>query len=313
MRKRDARAETRGRRARSALLMWSGAAIAACVSVSVPIEPQRYHRTAAVEGADELMGADECAACHDEVQGYAPIATNHADCESCHGPGNVHADSEEITDIRYPASVECLGCHEAGRANNLSWSTGEHERAGVICSDCHNPHNREPRNLRRVKRLNFPNADASSQLCISCHEEIASQLDLPSHHPVQEGMIGCPDCHAPHGDRRIALGSGTALCSSCHQDYAGPWIFEHLPAAESCTDCHAPHGAVSYNLLDTSQPTLCLSCHSTPDIWHLRAGEGDPIGPGTSISTAVSEAFYTRCTDCHGAIHGSYEDPFLRR
>jgi len=306
-----AKAERRSIRTRSTLLVWAGAAIVACATVSVPIEPQRFHRTAAVEGANELMGADECSTCHDEVLGRAPIPAYHADCESCHGAGNMHVDSEEIADIRYPSSSECLECHESGHTTALAWGTGEHERAGVICADCHNPHNREPQNVRSVARMNFPNADANSQLCISCHAEVAAQLHLPSHHPVREGMVGCTDCHAPHGDRRTALGGGTALCSSCHQDHAGPWIFEHSPVSETCTGCHAPHGAASYNLLDTSQPALCLSCHSSPDTWHIRTGE--PLGPGDPITTAVSQAFYTRCTDCHGAIHGSYEDPYLRR
>jgi len=158
--------------------------------------------------------------------------------------------------------------------------------------------------------VNFPNADASSQLCVSCHADVASRMSLPSHHPVREGMVSCTDCHAPHGDRRTALGTPTAQCAGCHQDHVGPWIFEHTPVAEDCTLCHDPHGAAAQNLLETNQPALCLSCHTTPDSWHLRAGEGLPVG--SPISSPVASAFYTRCTDCHGAIHGSYEDPHLR-
>jgi predicted CXXCH cytochrome family protein len=98
----------------------------------------------------------------------------------------------------------------------------------------------------------------------------------------------------------------------------GPWIFEHLPVAEDCASCHYPHGTASYTLLETSQPALCLSCHTTPDYWHLDTGEGlpprDPItGEFASITGDVASAFYTRCTDCHSAIHGSYEDPHLLR
>jgi predicted CXXCH cytochrome family protein len=66
--------------------------------------------------------------------------------------------------------------------------------------------------------------------------------------------------------------------------------------------CHAPHGAAAYNLLDTNQPAICLSCHTPADTWH---GSG-------AITGKVASSIYTRCTDCHGAIHGSYEDPHLR-
>lgn len=286
------------------MLLLGGATILACATVWAPAAPKSFHRTTPVAGADERIGAEECTACHEEVQGHAPITSYHGDCESCHGPGVLHADSESPQDIRFPSSQDCLGCHESGRTTHLSWSTGEHERSGVMCSDCHNPHNREPQGIRHTAQANLPYASAGSQLCVSCHAEIASRLSLPSHHPVREGMLDCTDCHEPHADRRTTLGGATALCAGCHQDHVGPWVFEHPPVAEDCTLCHNPHGAASYNLLDTNQPALCISCHTTADVWHL---------PGGTLNGAVASSFYTRCTDCHGAIHGSYEDPHLRR
>jgi DmsE family decaheme c-type cytochrome len=285
--------ERRGARPFSVLLLWAGAVILACATVSIPIESRRHHRTAAIEGADQPIGAEECSACHDEVLGHAPITAFHEDCESCHGAGTLHVDSEATTDIRFPTSRDCLACHESGHATHLAWGTGEHERAGLLCSDCHNPHNREPQQLRRGQQVTFLQATQSTQLCISCHPGVASQLNLPSHHPVREGMLDCTDCHEPHGDRRTELG---------HQDHVGPWIFEHPPVIEDCTMCHAPHGAAAYNLLDTNQPAICLSCHTPADTWH---GSG-------AITGKVASSIYTRCTDCHGAIHGSYEDPHLR-
>jgi DmsE family decaheme c-type cytochrome len=128
---------------------------------------------------------------------------------------------------------------------------------------------------------------------------VASQLNLPSHHPIREGMIGCTDCHKPHENRRVTLGARTALCTSCHQDHAGPWIFEHPPVAEDCTICHSPHGTNSDNLLATNQPGACISCHTVP------------LGHASTASS--TRLHFTRCTDCHGAVHGSYADAILRR
>jgi DmsE family decaheme c-type cytochrome len=278
-------------RIRSRLLIVSVVVLAGCVTVwRLPSQP--YHRTANVVDA-ELVGADECEDCHDEVKERAPSTEYHADCESCHGPGSLHVESEEPEDVRYPASSDCLGCHESGRTGHLAWATGEHERAGVICSDCHDLHNREPLHVRTVEVAGFGYLDATSTLCIRCHTDVGSRLNFPSHHPVREGMLSCTDCHAPHGDRRTALGDRTTLCTGCHQDHAGPWIFEHTPVAEGCNTCHDPHGTAEYNLLDSIEPALCLSCHTVPVVHEPRA------------------RYYTRCTDCHGAIHGSYESPVL--
>jgi DmsE family decaheme c-type cytochrome len=250
----------------------------------------------------ELVGAEECEVCHEEVGGYLPAPDYHADCEACHGPGELHADSEELTEIRFPANADCLACHETGRSTHMAWITSEHERAGILCSDCHDTHNREPRHVRKASALQgaiLMHARGTTQLCTSCHPDVAAQLNLPSHHPIREGMIGCTDCHKPHENRRVTLGARTALCTSCHQDHAGPWIFEHPPVAEDCSLCHSPHGANADNLLATNQPGACISCHTVP-LFHA-AG---------STTTGVH---FTRCTDCHGAVHGSYTDAVLRR
>lgn len=274
--------------------------LGACVTKWTPPVPQSYHRTAPIPDALEFVGADECEACHEEVGGYAPAPEYHEDCESCHGPGELHADSEEPTEIRFPANDDCISCHGKGRKTHLAWTTSEHERTGVLCSDCHDLHNREPRKIREASAVQgavLRHGGATSQLCASCHTEIAASLNLPSHHPVREGMLDCADCHPPHEDRRFALGARTALCTSCHEDHAGPWIFEHTPVAEDCTECHAVHGSASYNLLETPQPGLCISCHTVAVLG----------------ATHEPTAFVTRCTDCHGAVHGSYADPHLQR
>jgi DmsE family decaheme c-type cytochrome len=243
----------------------------------------------------ELVGAEECEVCHDEVKGLPPAPDYHAECEGCHGAGELHADSEELNEIRFPANADCLECHETGRSTHMSWSTSEHEQAG------HNPHNREPLHVRKASALQgaiLMHARGTTQLCTSCHPGVASQLNLPSHHPIREGMIGCTDCHKPHENRRVTLGARTALCTSCHQDHAGPWIFEHPPVAEDCTLCHSPHGTNADSLLATSQPGACISCHTIP-LGHANT-------PGAVV-------LHSTCTECHGAVHGSYSDAVLRR
>ncbi len=144
----------------------------------------------------------------------------------------------------------------------------------------------------------LPRADDTTRLCTTCHEEIAAQFNLPSHHPVAEGMLDCTDCHSPHQtgeEERFA--SRSDLCAQCHQEVVGPWIYEHTPVAEDCSYCHTPHGASADDLLEPSQPAACISCHTLP----------------TSGAVHDPFAFTTRCSDCHGAVHGSLTDPHLRR
>ena len=76
----------------------------------------------------------------------------------------------------------------------------------------------------------------------------------------------------------------------------------------------------SHTLPDTAQPALCRAGHRTADAGHIKAGEGvstssadNPAGGPSAVTGAIGAAFYTRCTDCHGSIHGSHLDEFLRR
>lgn len=304
---RTQRSDSRGARSAALSPGWPAACLVACgalvqlacTQLAPEPEPQPgdYRRTAAVEGADQRLGAESCGLCH----GHQGAPGHHADCESCHGPGELHVrNALDLSGIRFPGNADCLTCHETGHRGLLRWSSSEHERAGLLCADCHDPHNLEPRHLRAadpLQRTLLPQARAETRICVGCHRDVAAKLNLPSHHPVREGMLGCADCHAPHGSARTSLGAETARCTGCHQAQAGPWIFEHTPVAEDCGYCHVPHGAVADKLLVTNQPGACAYCHSLAEFGAVH----EP------------QAYTTRCTDCHGAVHGSYADPHLRR
>ncbi len=306
------------------LIAAGGAAVILTLGACIAFQwkPLGPHRSAPVPGA-EMVGSEECLVCHDEVQGRPEIARYHEGCETCHGGGSLHSESEARLEIRFPANGDCLACHVVGRRSHLQWGTGEHARAGVYCTDCHNPHTASRRHLRTHGPSPYPDIDAVSGLCLSCHPEVAARLAFPSHHPLPQGGMSCLGCHDPHEDRRVAFGDENQDCADCHQDYMGPWTFEHPPTVEGCTICHNPHGAVADNLLDTDQPALCLSCHSLNDLWHHGpAGTGDPFSrtitqdfpndPMEIIKRQNAMTFLRRCTDCHGAIHGSYTDEHLR-
>jgi DmsE family decaheme c-type cytochrome len=272
----------------------------ACVSVWSPPDQSGHQRTKPVEGAGAQIGAARCYDCHDSFEGHFVASEGHSDCESCHGAAELHAHTARAMDIRYPGSEDCAACHQIGSKTLLGWTTSQHSRSGVTCSDCHDTHNRELWHVRKAVQVQgtmLRHAGGTTRMCVSCHPEVSAQFDLPSHHPMREGMLECTDCHGAHENRRQTLGALTQVCVSCHQEVAGPWIYEHAPVTEDCGYCHAPHGTSADFLLEASQPAACISCHTLP----LAGAVHDPY------------AFATSCTDCHNSVHGSYTDPHLRR
>jgi len=274
--------------------------LVACVSQWSAPRSVGTHRTEPIPGAGSRVGAEQCYDCHDSFADHFVANDAHPDCESCHGPAQLHVYTAQAFDIRYPGSEDCAACHQLGARTLLGWTTSAHARSNVICSDCHNTHNRELWNVRKTNEVEgalLRHAGATTQMCVGCHPEVRAQLDLPSHHPIAEGMVECTDCHGAHESRRKTLGALTSRCVTCHQEVAGPWIYEHAPVTEDCGYCHAPHGASADFLLEMSQPAACISCHTLP------------------IAGAVHQpyAFTTACTDCHNAVHGSYADRHLRR
>jgi len=159
------RAGRGARRARWSLLLIGAVA---CVTTLSSSDLQPFHRSAAVEGASEKVGADECETCHEDVHGRAPAPSYHADCEACHGPGDLHTDSEEVADIRFPSNADCEACHDTGHRTLLEWTMSEHNRSGVFCTDCHAAHEREPWQLRQPGALAQAVAPHAGDVTLMC-------------------------------------------------------------------------------------------------------------------------------------------------
>ena len=223
-------------------------------------------------------------------------------CESCHGPGSLaveHAAETGKCDFatlipleQLPAQAQsmlCLKCHSAASTPILhNWMAGTHANNDVSCFDCHQLHKGPQQKVNRHEQ---------EQICFGCHQETRMQFAQFSRHPLQQKVV-CSDCHATHGgtQQKSLLGSTTReTCTRCHMEYQGPFVFEHADITEDCINCHLPHGSPHNNLLQVSQPFLCLQCH---------AGHFGEELPGLDNSS-MKQAFYNRCTDCHSAIHGT--------
>ncbi len=240
--------------------------------------------------------ASRCVQCHPRF--HPEMARSaHADlaegdgCTTCHGPGSLHADSGGHERwILLPTEQEareadrsCDACHGRHEKALERWTCSEHRKEGVSCATCHSPNEPLGRTLRKP----------DPALCVDCHRDTAAEFRMASRHRVLEGQMKCGDCHDPHGNENGFHDAALTrdVCSRCHAEKAGPFVFDHLPKRlDGCVACHRPHGAPSARLLDTTPVrTLCLSCHADLPSSH----EQKPSSP------------YRHCIDCHVEIHGS--------
>ncbi len=301
------------------LLPWTAALVCvACVWAGAQQKPAAEEKK-----KKEYVGSETCAGCHDELVGHfnkknphAALETNKSRgwatraCESCHGPGSVHAESTAAEDIQNPAKMGagavnrlCLSCHK-NQPTQVGRIGGGHVGYGVACTSCHDMHKTGAESS--AERYRKP-AGINKQ-CASCHLEIWAAFQKPHHHKVPEGAMACTSCHNPHA----SLGQGRNMrltsaqepgCFKCHADKRGPFVFEHAPVkSEPCSICHEPHGSVNPRMLTRSNMTSqCLECHS-----NIQAASSTGVAGG--IPPAIHDlrtARWRNCTVCHQKIHGS--------
>lgn len=266
---------------------------------------------------NQNKGLPVCADCHEEIvksmaltKHGAQLDKTGAVCQSCHGDVSAHladpsARPARVFDKKTPASEKsaaCLACHDGNRQLAF-WDAGKHKKNDVACSDCHSIHGKrgEPSTapyLTTQRKLQY-------EVCGDCHKTIRAQLNKNSHHPILEGKVGCTDCHNPHGALSHAMiknESVTQLCTSCHADKRGPYVWAHLPVEENCLTCHNSHGSNVPKLLTVKAPQLCQDCHGSA---HGQIAYGSSFGIGGANQDRATRFDARACLNCHQMIHGS--------
>ena len=274
----------------------------------------------------DYIGADVCAACHqDVVKGFADNphqkmvlmhGSSGVTCENCHGSGKAHAEAggdkskifNFLTASTRDSDAKCLGCHAGTHQNFLR---SPHAKAGVGCAGCHSVHGAAGQQSVKASMTFVSTMEKRSpedrdhllkgsepELCYSCHADQKAQFNMPFHHRVNEGLVQCTDCHDVHGTFGVnnlkATADQNAVCTKCHSDVRGPFVFEHAPIkSEGCMACHTPHGSQNARLLNMpTVATLCNQCHS-------------PVAASTVHGMGQGSTTVTPCVTCHTFIHGS--------
>lgn len=277
-----------------------------------------FHSAAIGGSKAEFAGVDTCKGCHEAYyNSYAssihskkkiPGSPAGQDaCESCHGAGAEHASKgggkgvggifafNRTVDAK-AKSAKCLACHEESKTLAF-WDLGAHKKNDVSCDECHKIHAPVTQKLK----------SGEDQLCFRCHQDIRSQFNKQSHHPVKEGLIKCSSCHDVHGGfgkKMIKSDAVNELCYECHAEKRGPFMWEHPPVDENCMNCHEAHGSSHGRLLERKVPQLCQNCHDQLGGHMTEAYTSfHTFGGG---ATGDKNKFYGRsCLNCHSNIHGS--------
>jgi DmsE family decaheme c-type cytochrome len=274
-------------------------------------------RTSVSQATPKYVGSETCKGCH-EAQWTAfqknahyraeqdpKLVSDQAGCESCHGPGSLHAEAggdrsnPDFATIRNfktipaeKANEICASCHSGGE--QFYWKHSDHSRAGLSCLQCHSIHHRQ--NAGAGPMLTAVDVN---HLCVTCHKDKRAAIARSAHMPLREGRMTCYDCHNPHGSagpHQIRAASNNELCYKCHADKRGPFLWEHPPVRENCLNCHQPHGSNNDKALAAKRPYLCQSCH---------IGTRHPSTLYDKPDLVGNRLFNRSCTNCHSQVHGS--------
>jgi len=260
--------------------------------------------------AATYVGQDTCLNCHDNMrEGYVGSPHHRASdprtpaaqqgCESCHGPGSRHVEDpisvKPKVFSQLPAdevNATCTSCHNRGQ--HALWDGSQHESRDLSCTSCHSVHAYESPAFQLKE-------ETQTQVCASCHRDKVAKIDRSGHMPVREGKLECSTCHNPHGSTNVRLlrkGDSVAeLCTSCHADKRGPFLWEHAPSRDGCVTCHDPHGSSNERMLVARPPILCQRCH-------VATRHPSTIYDEALVGTSA-RVFARSCVTCHSAIHGS--------
>jgi Flp pilus assembly protein TadD/formate-dependent nitrite reductase cytochrome c552 subunit len=155
-------------------------------------------------------------------------------CGRCHARrGVISADyeyGEPLAETHRVALLDARLYHDDGQILDEVYVYGSFvqsrmHRAGVTCSDCHNPHS-----------LELHTRPEPSDICSQCH--LPEKFAAAEHHRHQPDDVACVDCHMP---------ATTYMVVDPRRDHSfripRPDLSVTTNAPNACNNCHADHDA----------------------------------------------------------------------
>jgi DmsE family decaheme c-type cytochrome len=259
--------------------------------------------------------SDACIYCHqDQQENLAGTVHELSDdaldgpdariaCTDCHQGDSRHwEDDPEAYPMTNPSALGaieeahlCSGCHQTSHQQSML-EGNPHAAADVSCSSCHGVHGSGHATLLKQDQPG---------LCWGCHGDVEGQFAKPYRHPVNDGIVQCTECHLSLDvtSRELTL-NGTNVCLECHNEFEGPFPYEHMALRDysteegGCVTCHEPHGSYHPRMLNQPYESphfqLCSQCHAVPL-------HNSNVMHGTQWAGVA-------CNTCHIDVHGSYSN-----
>ncbi|MCB1025166.1 MAG: cytochrome C [Acidobacteria bacterium] len=196
---------------------------------------------------------------------------------------SVKADPASTPDPNlFVGSQTCQACHESEFDSVATTKHGKLETIAswkdkvTSCESCHGPgkeHVEAGGDITKIISFKNKTSKEVSETCLACHSgsESHNKFRRSDH---WRNNVGCTDCHTAHGPNSHATKIGSISLPGINSD--------------------DKPGTGTLAMLKTSEPQLCLSCHSEQKAdfskpFHHKVLEGQ-----------------MKCSDCHSA-HGGFE------
>lgn len=232
----------------------------------------------------------DCGTCH--TTGYSPVgnqdglpgligtwAYGGVQCEECHGPGSLHANSPIVWEMKVDRDSEACGtCHRRGDTTVVDANNGfiqHHEQyeelfqgkhVAIDCVVCHDPH-------AGVVQLRMADTQTTRTTCENCHFDVAGNQS----NEIHSRFVECIDCHMPRvtksalgdseqftGDIRTHLMAiNPMLTSQFNED--GSAASSELALDFACRSCHnSTSNALGPEKSDEELVEAALGYHTPP-------------------------------------------------
>lgn len=270
------------------------------------------------------MGSDSCLDCHGKAvkEPYEKTPMGHRftaepkselekkNCESCHGPGEKHADKPKVKGLilafghnnAFSGVVQnaaCLQCHVSDPKRH--WESPANFLAEKRCVDCHitmRPtglvkagQKLSPAELAQIQK-EFAGQYAGDALCQRCHQPLMAGYDHTKHAHLLNAQAGRNDlerqgCEACHGPGKVHAYSGGG------KGVGGMITFREKDRAtvvrnnEKCLQCHQDDRRDYWDSAAHGMRNIaCTSCHTLME----RRSQKGQLSANTQMQV---------CAQCH--------------
>jgi tetratricopeptide (TPR) repeat protein len=231
-------------------------------------------------------------------------------CARCHSRrgtlGDYHYGQDLLSTHRLALPQAPLYYHDGQIRDEVyvygSFVQSKMHQAGVVCSNCHEPHSLAMR-------------APGNNVCAQCHQP--QEYDTPSHHhhPVASAGADCANCHMPETtymgvdprrdhsmriprpDLSVVMGTPNA-CNQCHQDKSPEWAVTALRGWGVHFRDTGSHIARAFQRFDQGDrsvvPALAQLANdpSAAPIWRATAMEAVSEAGGREAIQTVTSVLY---------------------